>query len=153
MNINVAAKCVTILGLQSFEPKNSGDNRIASGSINGQDLSGAMSRFEYGSQWSAAANFLAHSEETQRCSIAIQGISDSKLRGRDRKLGDFVTVAKQEHALIRGADEEHVTVVPCASSHQQDQENEDSVELHAMERGWPSAVNCCIQNPTDFKAT
>jgi hypothetical protein len=34
MNINVAAKWVTILGLQSFG-KNSGDNRIASGSING----------------------------------------------------------------------------------------------------------------------
>jgi hypothetical protein len=116
-------------------------------------ISGAMSRFEYRSQWSAAPNFLAHSEETQRCSIAIQGISDSKLRGRDRKLGDFVTVAKQEHALIRGANEEHMPVVSGASSHQYDQEEKAPVKVHATERDGFNAISCCTQNATDFRAT
>src|ERR1700733_11245236 len=80
MNIDVPSVGMPVLGFQSFEPKDSANDRIAAGRIGSQDLAGRPAIFEHGSQRSTIADFLSDLQMAKRGCACPRIIAHTELR-------------------------------------------------------------------------
>ena len=81
MDIDATIKRVFIAGLFPLEPEDAGDNRIATGSIWLQDLTGRYPGVKDRAQGLAHADLHPHQEFSKRSSVASKAVTDPKTRG------------------------------------------------------------------------
>lgn len=103
MNVNVSFERIFISRLNSFEPDNAGDNRIAPGGIDRDDLAGWNAAFENGSCRSIFADFFLHFQNPDRRGIRARIVPEAKFRGGNGVDGNGESIPKQDHLLIRSA--------------------------------------------------
>src|SRR5690242_13113095 len=106
MNVDVAAKCISVLRLASTQPENSRHDRIATRRIWCHNFTCADSVFEHGARRCVIANLLCYFQLTQRRAAASQGIPQPEFRSRDGIGGQQRTVIEDGELLIASANDD-----------------------------------------------
>ena len=81
MDVDAAPEGVSVAGLQPVEPQDPGDDRIASGRIDFDDLSGRTTAFEDCAGRRSPADFLFDAQRAERGGVAARPVSEAELRG------------------------------------------------------------------------
>lgn len=111
VDVDVTPLGVPVLLLQTPEPQDARDDRVASGRVHRHDLPGGFPALELHPEWLTVPDLGRHFHPAERCRVAPGCISKPELRGRNRVSRQRRAIAKQQHLLVRYADQHRVAGV------------------------------------------
>ena len=139
VNVNVPAVGVAVAGLEALEPEDSGNDRVAAGSIGPEDFAGLALVLEDGAGGRVAADFSGDPEFAQRRAAAAGSVTQAELGSGYRVLGDRTAFIEEELTLLRDADDDAMPGVLLGATGEEEEEEdgdwaEDGIQQAAGRR-------------------
>lgn len=116
MNVNEALEGIAVVGFETIEPEDAGNDGVTPGGIGREDFTGGNAGFENGTRGKVIADFFSDTEFTCRCAVASGFAAEAEFGGGDGVEGDGFAIAEEGHALFRNADEDGVAAVSGAGA-------------------------------------
>ena len=106
VNVDVATKCVRILPFEPAQPNDSRYDRIASGRVDADNLTGSPAIFKNSAGRHTVADFLRDLQFAERGAITSSPVADAVFGSRNRINRDRRFAIKQREFLILHADDD-----------------------------------------------
>src|SRR5205823_1119636 len=141
MNVNAATEGVSIFSLESAQPDDASNDRIASGRIRFDDFAGEASIPKDRPDRSVIANFFRHLQETERCRHPAPIIAHAEFRSRNRISRELGAIFYEHELLIAHANDDATRTFSEEGGNEEDQTQEKQKEAaHHGVLTWGSTI-------------
>lgn len=109
VDVDIPPECIAVAGFESLEPEDARDDRVAARCIHGENLAGWNAALENSPRRQAMADLFLDPHFSERGAVGSGSVAEAELRGRDGVGAEGEVVFQDDHALVRGTDDQSVS--------------------------------------------